>query len=641
MENTKSQLADKLKSANNILVTVSRDPSVDQLAACIGLTLILNKLNKHAAAIFSGQIPSTIEFLEPEETLEKNTDSLRDFIISLDKSKADKLRYKVEDNVVRIFITPYKTSIGEHDLEFSEGDFNVDIVVALGVKKQEDLDMAITAHGRILHDATVSSINSSAEGGLGSIAWHDQHSSSLSELVTELGQVLGKDLIDGQIATALLTGIVAETDRFSNDKTSSQTMSVSAVLLSAGANQQLVATKLQEPRPVPRHESYRPEAEVQNTPPPQAYQEPPANPVQKREPGTLEIRHDPEERAQSHDVSPIPVGLPMPSEPLRQQEETSMPAWTPPTQPSPSPQNESPRSSWTPPTQPVQPSNTPPRQELFPNQENELPRIKVEEHPLPVAEPTFGPAGEHLSAGAGLVTEPPSMGGTLTANYQSEDLDPGVDPFSQPSQGSGKLLDHATPTPQQSDAFSPPPVPSAPVASPQSFVPPAASQPASLTPFTPSSEPVSTGLTPPPPAWVPPTDDNDTADTSSYRPAQTLSELEQSVHSPHVTVPDVDAARNEVNRALEQAGSFTDSNEPVQALNAQPLGLPLHNDAVFQNNPQAQVVQPDDPLSRMQQALNSTPPSNSFTPPPDSPSDAGAPPPVPPPMPFQFGGSGQ
>src|ERR1700691_5704498 len=166
MDSTKSQLADKLKSANNILVTVSRNPSVDQLAACLGLTILLNKLNKHAAAIFSGQVPSTIEFLQPEETLEKNTDSLRDFIISLDKSKADKLRYKVEDNVVRIFITPYKTSISQADLEFSEGDLNVDLVIALGVRQQEDLDEAITAHGRILHDATVASINTMPDAGL-------------------------------------------------------------------------------------------------------------------------------------------------------------------------------------------------------------------------------------------------------------------------------------------------------------------------------------------------------------------------------------------------------------------------------------------------------------------------------------------
>src|SRR5580700_20731 len=76
------QIVERLKKANNVLVTVSANPSVDQLAACIGLTLLLNKMDKHATAVFSGQVPSTIEFLQPEETLEKTTDSLRDFIIS-------------------------------------------------------------------------------------------------------------------------------------------------------------------------------------------------------------------------------------------------------------------------------------------------------------------------------------------------------------------------------------------------------------------------------------------------------------------------------------------------------------------------------------------------------------------------------
>jgi hypothetical protein len=149
------QVVKILKDSNNVLVTVKNNPSVDELTAAIGLTLILNHMNKHAITVFSGRVPSTLEFLQPEMAIDNTTDSLRDFIIALDKSKADKLRYKVEDNVVRIFITPYKTSISERDLEFSQGDFNVDAVVALGVVTKEDFDQAVTAHGRILHDAVV------------------------------------------------------------------------------------------------------------------------------------------------------------------------------------------------------------------------------------------------------------------------------------------------------------------------------------------------------------------------------------------------------------------------------------------------------------------------------------------------------
>ena len=248
----KQQLIERLKQATNVLVTVSTNPSVDQLASCVGFTLMLNKLGKHCTAVFSGTVPSTIEFLQPEKTLEKNTDSLRDFIISLDKSKADKLRYKVEDQFVKIFISPYKTSLGEKDLVFSQGDFNVDVVVALGVHKREELDQAIIAHGRILHDATVISVNNRSSGDLGTINWQDTGASSLAEMLVTLGEELKPGLQDGQMATAFLTGIVSETKRFSNEKTTPTTMSIASKLMNAGANQQLVASKLEEPKPIPK-----------------------------------------------------------------------------------------------------------------------------------------------------------------------------------------------------------------------------------------------------------------------------------------------------------------------------------------------------------------------------------------------------
>jgi len=257
MDEAKDQIVDVIKQANNILVTVKNSPSIDQLAACIALTLMINELGKHGTAVFSGRVPSVLEFLEPEKTIERNTDSLQDFIISLDKSKADKLRYKIEDTVVKIFITPYRTSISDKDLEFGQGDFNVDAVIALGVHSQDDLDTAITAHGRILHDATVTSVNTVAgvSEDLGSINWIDEQASSLSEMVAGIAGDLGKEgLVDNQVATALLTGIVAETERFGNAKTSPRTMEVSAQLLTAGANQELVATKLAEPV---RDEPYR------------------------------------------------------------------------------------------------------------------------------------------------------------------------------------------------------------------------------------------------------------------------------------------------------------------------------------------------------------------------------------------------
>jgi len=241
------QVVDAVQNGKNVLVTVGANPSVDELAGALGLTFLLGKLDKHATAVFSGKIPQAMEFLDPEKTFENTVDSLRDFIIALDKEKADKLRYKVEDDVVKIFITPYRTILSQKDLEFSQGDFNVDVVIALGVEKREALDKAIIAHGRILHDASVVTINAgNKKSALGSVDWNDPEASSVSEMLVALSDAFGSDLLDSQISTAFLTGIVAETNRFSNEKTSPKVMSLSAQLMAAGANQQLIATNLRQ-----------------------------------------------------------------------------------------------------------------------------------------------------------------------------------------------------------------------------------------------------------------------------------------------------------------------------------------------------------------------------------------------------------
>jgi len=312
MDTQKAQIVDRLKQANNILVTVSANPTVDQLSAAIGTTLMLNKLGKHATAVFSGKVPSVLEFLEPAKTLETNTDSLRDFIISLDKNKADKLRYKVEDNHVRIFITPYRTSISDKDLVFSQGDFNVEVVLALGISKQQDLDKAIAAHGRILHDATVVDISLAQVSGLGTMNLIDPSASSLCEIMVDIGVALKPDVLDAQMATSFLTGIVAQTNRFSNAMTTSRTMEMSSKLLAAGANQQLVATKLQPPKPPtppPAPATPKPAAPKPNTPANVSLPEPASLPEpepEKDKPaadGTLEIDHGPAVDLDTYELS--------------------------------------------------------------------------------------------------------------------------------------------------------------------------------------------------------------------------------------------------------------------------------------------------------------------------------------------------
>ncbi len=240
-----SEVVDKINDAHNILIALSSDPSVDEMAAAIGTSLFLDKLGKRATAIYSGATPNALEFLKPEETFEPTVDSLQDFVIALNKDKADHLRYKLDGDFVKIYITPYRTKIGEEDLDYSYGDFNIDLVLALDVANGIDLDSALREHGRIMHDAVIVNITNGNPGKLGEIEWSDKKASSVSEMLAKLIYSMNtKAKLEKDEATAFLTGIVAATNRFSNAKTTPETMRVSSKLMESGANQQLVSRNI-------------------------------------------------------------------------------------------------------------------------------------------------------------------------------------------------------------------------------------------------------------------------------------------------------------------------------------------------------------------------------------------------------------
>jgi hypothetical protein len=646
MDDQKRQIVDKLQASKNVLVTVSANPSVDQLAACIALTLVLNKLDKHATAVYSGSTPSTIDFLKPADTLETNTNSLRDFIISLDKTKADKLRYKVEEKVVKIFITPYRTSLSGKDLEFSQGDFNVDVVVGIGVHHQQDLDTAITANGRILHDAAVVTINNTPDTDLGNIHWQDLSASSVSELVASLVTDLGKEVLDTQIATALLTGIVAETERFSNSKTSPRTMSLSAELMAAGANQQLVAVQLEQ-KPKESEQKGGKAAKAQNdTKQNEADQS--AAPGAADNSGTLEIDHNAEGGQAGPQLPPAPA-LPAPANPA------------------PAPGGNASLDSFF-------------KDLSAPTPPNQINDIKSE-----------GASADRNMPAPKLVTEPPQRGGMLTANTSPEQLDPSTDPMSMPTPNTPLLsrtpnLSAAPPVPPVMPASSSATPPS-PFIQPNSvFAPTSPQGPTSLppaSPFVPAASP--SPFVPPTPISSTPMPQASSTSQPSVNPAAfnntTLSEIEQQVHHEEAKPTDankpatggeeagVDSARKAVEDALSSAAPGP--MPPIDSLGAQglvdvPHDLPAQpqqppvnspaalappqmpgaaapfvpspafappQNAASYNEPAPLAGSPADqpqtmplPPSISMPPVNPVPPSSSATPMPQ------APPPVPPPM---------
>ena len=259
------QVAEKIKHGTNILIALSKDPNLDEISAAIALAIILDQQKKHVTAIYSGKTPNALEFLKPEETFQKDTSSLQDFIIALNKSKADHLTYQIDGDYVKIFITPYKRQVTKEDLEYSYGDYNVDLVIVFNVNAGSEIDSALSEYGRIMHDATAINITSGVPGHFADLEWSDPSKSSVCEMVYDLINVLAIDSISQEVATALLTGILSATERFANNRTKPTTMAVASKLMEAGADQQLISSNILKPEPSSAEASVKNQNQTLNT----------------------------------------------------------------------------------------------------------------------------------------------------------------------------------------------------------------------------------------------------------------------------------------------------------------------------------------------------------------------------------------
>jgi len=249
------KVAEKIQRGANILIALSKDPNLDEISAAIALAIVLDQQKKHVTAIYSGKTPNALEFLKPEDTFEKDTSSLQDFIIALNKSKADHLTYKLDGDYVKIYITPYKGQVKKEDLEYSYGDYNVDLVIVFNVNAGSEIDSSLSEYGRIMHDASAINITSGLPGRFADLEWSDPEKSSVCEMVYDLLKELEITNLSQEIATALLTGILSATERFSNSRTKPTTMAVASKLMEAGADQQLISANILKPETPPTPEN--------------------------------------------------------------------------------------------------------------------------------------------------------------------------------------------------------------------------------------------------------------------------------------------------------------------------------------------------------------------------------------------------
>lgn len=244
----KQQTSEAIRQAETILILTGQRPSVDQVVAVIGLAAILRKFGKRVSPVISDNLPASVQMLDTSG-VERNLGGLRDFILKLDmrKTQVDSLRYEPAGDKLNIFITPAKGGFAPSDVTFDYGQpsFAYDLAIVLGVPTRARLDRAYEQNQDLFANIPLVNLDfHRSNEGYGAVNLIEPNASSLCEMLVALSESLQGGIIDAEIATTLLMGIIASTDRFTAAHTTSKSLTVAAQMMAAGARQQAVVKAL-------------------------------------------------------------------------------------------------------------------------------------------------------------------------------------------------------------------------------------------------------------------------------------------------------------------------------------------------------------------------------------------------------------
>lgn len=241
------QIKDLVARAKNILIITKRDPSGDSVGSILALYLILKKLDKNVIIVAHGTPNILYNFLPNFQHITAELSSTRDFIISLNISNAQvgEFSYRIEGDQLKIYIQPKQGAFNPKDVTSERAKPKYDLVMALNCPDFAYMGKLYEENTDFFYETPVINIDHRANNeNYGNVNLLDLTATSTAEILYRLAREWGDNLITEDIATCLLTGVIADTNSFQNERTTPQSFQVASELIAAGADQQTIIQRL-------------------------------------------------------------------------------------------------------------------------------------------------------------------------------------------------------------------------------------------------------------------------------------------------------------------------------------------------------------------------------------------------------------
>lgn len=255
------QIFEQIKKANHILITFTKSWNGDALAGALALFLFLKKMGKTAdlvaeknedEALFAHSPAKAFSFLPSFHEIKGSIENLRKFIISLDISsaKVSQIKYKIEEGkTLNFIISPKEGFFTEDDIDTSSSGFKYDLIITLDTPDLESLGRVYDNDTEFFYKTNIINIDHHADNEeYGQVNLVEMTSVATCEILFNIFEKCSRDLIDEDIATCLLAGIISKTKSFKTHNITPGTLLTTSQLISMGARREEIVNHLYRSR---------------------------------------------------------------------------------------------------------------------------------------------------------------------------------------------------------------------------------------------------------------------------------------------------------------------------------------------------------------------------------------------------------
>ena len=240
--NENEQAKNLINKSDNILIVFKKNYTIDAVASALALYLTLKKNNKNTSIASYNFTPhEEIKFFPNIKEISDNIKNLRKFIINLNlkNSGVEEFSYDVNDEKLKIFITPKGGFFEEKDLTTGSSDFIFDLIITADTSDLESLGGIYENNRELFYSVPIINFcHSPKNENFGQINLVDIKALSTTQVIYNFIKNNFNKNLDEKIATLILAGIMSKTRAFKTSNVTPDVLQIVSELISIGADRE-------------------------------------------------------------------------------------------------------------------------------------------------------------------------------------------------------------------------------------------------------------------------------------------------------------------------------------------------------------------------------------------------------------------